>query len=382
MRAVVLGGGYAGVVATSRLEESPAVDDVVLIDDTGTHLIRHELHRVIRRPDLADRIEIPLERVVFDATVLERTVESIDTEENLVDFAGDDSLPFDVAIVCLGSRPSYDGLPGVEHHSIPITSPERSSEINRRVESLIENGGGDIAIGGGGLTGIQVAGEVAEMIGEGTSDVTISLLEQAETVAPGFDSEFREAIHSTLREKGVHVRVGTTIERATDERVRTEDGESLPADVLVWAGGIRGVEPFDWTRPRVRADVRLDDRVFVAGDVARVVDVNGTEATPSAQSSIRQAKVAVENARKVLSTARDSTAFRPTYARYRFAPFAWVVSVGDAAVAQVGPQVLTGRAAKAIKSTVGVGYLSSAGAIDEAVDVIRMEFGFSSSSGP
>lgn len=380
MRAVVLGGGYAGVVVTVRLERQlPEDDEIVLVDQRGTHLVRHELHRVIHRPEFAGPIQIPLSDIVSRAMVLERTVESLDADDRVVHFDDGDSLDYDSAVVCLGTTPDYHGLDGVERNSVSIRTPQEARVIGQRGESILR-AGGNVVIGGGGLTGVQVAGELAEMNATTDGDGSVTIIEQTATVAPTFDPGFQAAIASALDDAGVTVKTGRAVEAAEPDRVFVEDDEPVPADLFVWAGGLKGVSPFDGERPMVRSDLRLAERTFVAGDAARVVDVNGAATTPSAQTAVRQANVAANNVAATLEAARDGSAFDPELGRYRFDPFAWVVSVGDDAVAQVGPQVLRGRAAKTIKSTVGIGYLSSAGAIREVVELMRMEFGFSNPS--
>ncbi|MFB6189322.1 MAG: NADH dehydrogenase FAD-containing subunit, partial [Halapricum sp.] len=66
--------------------------------------------------------------------------------------------------------------------------------------------------------------------------------------------------------------------------------------------------------------------------------------------------------------------FEPRLARYDYDQLGWLVSVGDDAVAKVGPQILRGAAAVAVKRSVGVGYLTSVGAVRNAVDLVREEF--------
>ncbi|MFB6308162.1 MAG: NADH dehydrogenase FAD-containing subunit, partial [Haloarculaceae archaeon] len=71
----------------------------------------------------------------------------------------------------------------------------------------------------------------------------------------------------------------------------------------------------------------------------------------------------------------DGGGFEPRLDRYEFDSPGWLVSVGDGAVAQVGPTVLRGRAALALKTSVGAGYLGSVGAVENAVDLVREELG-------
>ncbi|MFB6268105.1 MAG: NAD(P)/FAD-dependent oxidoreductase [Halodesulfurarchaeum sp.] len=377
MRVVVLGGGYAGVVVATRLEDLlPSDVDLVLVDETGTHLVRHELHRLIRRPGLAEAIQIPLEQILSRTGVVTDRVVGLDVDERVVQLDAGPALDYETAALCLGTVTDFHAISGVEEYGIPLERPAHARAIRERVGAIRDRGEGSVIVGGAGLAGVQAAGEVAEVVREaGVDGVSITLLEEAPHVAPRFGADFRAAIGDALESRGVTVRTGAAVTGATDERIRTADGTEYEYDCLVWTGGIRGTDALSGERPRVRADLRLAEGTFALGDAATVIDAMGSAVVPSAQTAIRQGRVAAGNISARIEGVRKAGGFRPRYDKYRYDPTAWVVSVGDAAVAKVGPQVLTGSPAKALKSTVGVGYLSSAGAIREAVGLVRREFG-------
>ena len=85
MHVVVLGAGYAGVTLTRKLEASlPADATLTLVDDSDTHLVQHEVHRVIRRPSITDTIQVPLESLFDRAEIVTARVEEVDTDTNSV----------------------------------------------------------------------------------------------------------------------------------------------------------------------------------------------------------------------------------------------------------------------------------------------------------
>ncbi|WP_435345799.1 NAD(P)/FAD-dependent oxidoreductase [Haloarchaeobius sp. HRN-SO-5] len=445
MRVVVLGAGYAGVTLTKQLERSLPDDvDLVLVDDTGVHLVQHELHRVVRRPSIADAITVPLSELVDEATVREGRVTHVDREERVVHFTDDGRLSYDVAAVCLGAETAYYDLPGVEEHSTPLKRLEDAYRIRDEFDRVLESGG-RVVVGGAGLSGVQVAGELAELAepkggrcspdDAGTAggrdqtdepqrididatddpsspgnagptddaddlaeteppetvdddwgtasevelrnDVTVTLLEQFDSVAPTFPERFQRAVHDQLTSRGVEVRTGATVTRATDDEIHLEDGSVLDYDQLVWTGGIRGPDALDGERPVVRSHLRLDRTTFVVGDAARMVDDDGEAVPASSQAAIRAAKVGAANVERLVSHLREGDVddFEPRLKRFDFNSPGWLVSVGNGAVAQVGPTVFTGRAALALKASVGAGYLSSVGAVREAVDLVNEELG-------
>lgn len=409
MRILVLGAGYAGVTLARRLESALPDDDVLVVDDTGEHLVQHEVHRVIRKPRVADHITLDLDELFETADVREGTVVDVDPDANEAHLADGSVLDYDVAAVCLGSETAFYDLPGVREHAIPCKRIEHAHRIREAALDALA-GDGHVVVGGAGLSGVQVAGELAALRdehgdtdadavdvhaddaaadgGAGTADsvsdpttldgdLTVTLVEMADSVAPNFPENFRTAVHETLLDHDVDVRTGATVERATADAVELADGSELEYDAFVWTGGIQGPAATDGDRVDARADLRVGDGTFVVGDAGRVVDADGEAVPASAQSAIRQARVAATNVQRLVEHRRstDAGAFEPTLERFNFDAPGWLISIGSDAVAQVGPGVLTGRAAVALKASVGAGYLSGVGAHQQATDLVNDELG-------
>jgi len=390
MRVVVFGAGYAGLTLARELEtQLPADVDLVVVDDDGSHLVQHELHRVVRRPALAEEIVVELGDVLERATVREATVTDVDTAAGVatLETAGEQSrLDYDVGAVCLGAETNYYGLPGVQAHATPLKRLPHAERVRDDFLDVVEGASdgtdaepSSVVVGGAGLSGVQVAGELAALAQEeGASEsIEIRLLERESTVAPNFPKNFQQAVHDELEARGVRVETGRAVASADERVIRFTDDETLTYDQFVWTGGIRGPDALDGERPVVRNTLRYEDGTFVLGDAGRVVDTNGEAVPASAQAAIREARVAADNLARLVEHERSgSNGFEPRLDGYRFESLGWLVSIGDGAVAQVGPSVVTGQAAKALKTSVGAGYLSSVGAVENAVDLVRDEVGW------
>ena len=370
MRVAVLGAGYAGLTLARKLEQTlPESASLVVVDEQTEHLVQHELHRVVRRPSLADEITVDLD-AVLDCKVRQATVTDVDPDAGTATLDGSETLSYDVGAVCLGAQTAFYDLPGVREHATPLKRLDDAREIRERFLNL---GDGDrVVVGGAGLSGVQVAGELAEMASD--SDVEVLLLEQEDDVAPSFPASFQSAVHDALVEAGVTVKTGTGVAGADADAVTLGDGSELATDQFVWTGGIEGSPALDTDRPVVRADLRLGESTFAVGDAVRVVDGDGEAVPASAAAAIREARVAADNIGTLVDNKRnDAGEFQPRLTRYQFDVPGWLVSVGDDAVAKVGPSVLTGRAALALKTTVGAGYLGTVGAVENAVDLVSEE---------
>ncbi|GGJ02807.1 NADH dehydrogenase [Halobellus salinus] len=389
MRIAILGAGYAGVTLARRLESTlPGDVDLVVVEASETHLVKHEVHRVIRRPAVADAIRVPLSALFDRATVRIDRVTGLDPDGRAVHLAAGDDLSYDYVAVCLGSVTADYGIPGVAEHGQPLTSVDDALGI--RHEFLSAAGVGDeagseatgdagppgsvdVVVGGAGLSGVQTAGELVALAREEGVDADVTLLEQLPHVAPNFPENFRRAARKELESTGVTVSTDTTVERATADAVET-NRETFGADVFVWTGGITGTGAMGGDRPLVYDDLRLDDHAFVVGDAARAVDADGEPVPASASAAIREARTVAANIRRLVDHDRGTgEGFRPRLDPYRFDVPGWIVTVGDGTVAQLGPEVVTGSPARAMKAAVGAGHLSSVGAVRNAVDLVESE---------
>ena len=383
MHVVVLGAGYAGVTLTRKLEDAlPPAADLTIVDESDTHLVQHEVHRVIRRPSITDAIEVPLDSLFDRATVVTARVESVDTDAGEVTLDSGDTLNYEYGALCLGAETAFYDLPGVREHGHTLKSVADAEAIREQAFDLVDSAEpASVVVGGAGLSGVQVAGELATLAEEeGASErIEITLLEQLDSVAPVFPEAFQAAVADELAERDIEIHTQTAVTEATESTVATrheatDDTDELAADLFVWTGGIAGPEAMAGDRPVVRRDLRLTDSTFAVGDTARIVDADGEAVPASASAAIRAANPAAENIATLVEwELAGGEGFEPELTPFRFDVPGWIVSVGDGAVAQVGPEVLTGGAAKALKASVGAGYLSSIREVQKATELVGEE---------
>lgn len=408
MRVAVLGAGYAGVAAARRLERKlPDRADLVVVDETGYHLLTHELHRIVRYPSLAGTVRIPLDEILGESTATRQArVQHVDPDAGVATFESGE-LSYDLGVVCLGTVPDFSDAPGVRAHAIPLKTLSDAGRIREDFLDVLPDA--RVVVGGAGLSGIQVAGELAAFASERDVRANICLIEQRNCVAPGFPPRFQDAVREELQARGVAVHTGAVVRGADADAVdvdRTagedadtdcspvnqgggrssgdqggsrssgEHTERLQYDLFVWTGGIRGPAALGGNRPAVPSTLRLGDRTFAVGDAARVIDADGEVVPASAQAAVREAQVAASNVEALVEHELEGGTMEPRLQRFRFDALGWVVSVGDGAVAKIGPAVLRGRAARAAKAAVDASYLGGLGATRNAASLVREELGW------
>ena len=372
MRVVVFGAGYAGLTVARRLSRRlPSAVELVVVNEGPSHLVQHELHRLVRHPDLADVVTVPLADLLPDARLEQARVTAIDTERKVATLVRGDGteseLTYDLAAVCLGAETNFYDLPGVEEHAHPLKRVVDAEYIH---EAALENPDGNVVVGGAGLSGIQTAGELHALAREKGLDLHITLVEQAARVAPGFRDAFADAVRAELDARDVSVETDAAVEHASTDAVTLADGRTLTADVFVWTGGIRGPAALDGERATVDGTLRVAEGTYVVGDAAAVVDESGRDVPASAQTAVREATVAVANI--LTATGAESEATDS----YEYEEAGWVVSVGDGAVAQVGDVILSGEPARLAKAAIGAGHLGSVGELGKATDLVATELGW------
>lgn len=387
---VVLGAGYAGAGVVDRLEETLDADeaDLTWVSEDDHHFLLHEAHRLIREPDLREEIAIPVEEIESPETAfVEGRVEEVHRDQRAVELADGSGVEYDYLVDCLGSRTAFYGIDGMEEHALTLKSLEDALAIHEQVVEAAREASPDdparIVVGGAGLSGIQSAGEIAALRDERGLPIEVVLVEAMDDVFPGRSNEFQGALRDRLEARDVEVRTGHTITRADDEAVRFEARDDLSYDVLLWTGGVTGVEEFEdedaedggavnggaggdgrggpadrleTEEHRVAVDATLrsdDERVFALGDAARVEQDGGSPPPSTAQAAWDAAEVAGTNVARAL---RDLP-----LDRWRYRDMGTLVSVGDAVVAHdvahVPVSTFGGEPAKLLKKAVGARWI-------------------------
>lgn len=359
-RLLVVGAGYGGVAccrAASRLLPDDA--ELVLLDRRDHHLVRHESHRAIGDPSVASTLRID------GATAAGRSgrfrqvaVTAIDCDERELATA-DGALDFDALVLATGATTAHYGVPGAAEHGLPMDDLEDAARIRRAV--LDAPDGGRAVICGGGLTGVQVAGEIARLVGRHGGDLDVRLVEALDELLPGESAALRRRVARSLRSAGVVVDTGHPVVEVGQDHVELDGGERIDADVAVWAGGVEPAPPpvspsgaVGADGVRVDATLRVDGQraVFAIGDAAAVRDADGRPAPATAWAARDQGRVAGRNAARLL---RD----RDPDERFRLDPPGTLVSVGGDAIAEVEGRVVGGTAARALKRGAAVRHVRS-----------------------
>lgn len=268
---VVVGGGYAGVLAANRLTTREDVN-VTLVNPRESFVERVRLHQVVagNHPGVVEFGDVLAERV----RLVVDTVTRIDPGTSRVFLANGEPLAWDRLVYAVGSHGSEPGVPGAAAVAYPIATLEGAVPARIAVDALPATGA--ITVVGGGSTGIEVAAE----LGEQGRRVTLVC---GGVLGPYLHPRGRTAIAARLAKLGVTVLDGaeSMVTHVADNEVTLSGGRELPSDVTIWTAGF-GVPDLARTSG-LTTDVAgrlVTDETLTSVDDPRIV-ATGDAAAPS-----------------------------------------------------------------------------------------------------
>lgn len=317
---VVLGGGFAGLGAVRALRNADV--DVTLVDQRTYNTFQPLLYQVATAGLNAGDVTFFLRATrmkQLNLSFRHGEVDSIDSPGNSVHFTDGSTLDYDYLVIGTGVTTNYFNTPGAEQNTLAIYSRAQALTLRDRIFTQLEHAAasGDfigspeltMVVVGAGATGVETAGALAEMRNDAMAVVYpeldprrthIVLVEMGGVVLPPFDNTLREYAAKELRERGVELRLNTSVKEVSPEGVTLGNGEFLPARVVIWATGVTAPKVVaKWGLPQGRggritvdADMRVHgfSNIFAAGDVAVTPDALPQLAQPALQGGKQAGK--------------------------------------------------------------------------------------------
>lgn len=326
-KVIIIGAGFGGLNAAKQLADADF--DITVIDKTNHHLFQPLLYQVATAALSPADIAVPIRSLFSDycniRIILDEVI-SIDKKKHIV-HTKSDSFNFDYLIIAVGSRHSYFGknnwerlAPGLKTlndallirekiiEALELAEKEENSELRKKNLTFV--------IVGGGPTGVELAGAIAEIAKETMikdyknfkpEDTKVILIEAANRVLLSFDEKLSEKAKEDLGKMGVDVRLNTKVEDISEEGVYTTSG-FISTKTVIWAAGNEAssllksleVELDRAGRVIVRNDCSIPEHpeIFVIGDAAHFEDEQGKSLPGVAQVAIQQGKFVAEIIKK------------------------------------------------------------------------------------
>ncbi len=323
-KVVIIGAGFGGLWAARTLARSPV--DVLLVDRNNYHTFYPLLYQVgaaeLEPEDIAYPVRSLLKKwpnVHFDMAEVRR----VDLAAQTV-MTADRIIHYDHLIFAIGSTFNFFGVPGAAEYAFPLKTLEQAIVLRNHILRCFERATREadalrrqrilsFAIVGGGPTGVEFAGALAELVCGPLvrdfptldfSQVHVMLFEAGESLLPGQPKPMSDYAQRRLRHMEVDIRLQAAVSQVTSEAVGLKDGTVIPAETVIWTAGVRGVpEAAAWGLPVTRngqivvlptLQVSGHPEVYVVGDLARIEEA-GPSLPMVAPVAIQQGVAAARN---------------------------------------------------------------------------------------
>ena len=372
-RIVIVGGGAGGLELATRLGDTLGKRgraEVTLIDKNRTHVWKPKLHEIASGSmDMSAHEVDYLAQAhwhhfrfrIGEMTGLDRERREVHVAPYLDDegreVTPDRVFGYDTLVLALGSLSNDFGTPGVAAHALRLESKADAERFHARMVNACIRAHAQttplrpeqlhVAIIGAGATGVELAAELhrttREVVAYGLDrvdaerDIQVNLIEAADRVLPALPPRLSEATLKLLDQLGVRVHTSAKVAEVLADGVRLEDGRRLPAELIVWAAGVKaadflkdlaGLETHRSNQIVVKPTLQTtrDDDIFVIGDCAACAwpEANGGKGglvPPRAQAAHQQAS-------HVAAQIRRRLAGKPLK-DYRYRDFGSLVSLGE-----------------------------------------------------
>ncbi len=371
-RVLILGGGFAGVGAAQKLEGADA--EVVLVDRHDYHTFQPLLYQLatglLETTAVGHSLRDLLSR--HENTVLHKAqVTAIDLEQRTVEFGEIAPISYDYLVFGLGAEVNFFGTAGAPDHAFPMyTLPHAVHlkdhllerwEAAERDPSLLADGALNVVVVGGGPTGVETAGALAELYrsdfakdypGADPEDARVILVEAGQELFGMFKPKLRDYAEKALTKRGVEVKTGAVVASVTPTTVTLKSGETLNAHTLVWGAGLQGnplvqslgLELQRGNRIGVGPDLTLPGHpeVYVVGDAAAITDSKTEQLLPQLGSVALQSG---EHAGKTIADRIEGKEPKPF--KYKDKGTMATIGRGAAVVQMLGGRTMTGYKAQA-----------------------------------
>ncbi|MBB2892007.1 NAD(P)/FAD-dependent oxidoreductase [Flexivirga oryzae] len=294
-RVVVVGGGFGGLSVVRGLRDTDV--DITLVDRHTFNTFQPLLYQVatgsLNPGDITWFLRAVRSRQP-NVQFVQGSVGGIQHSARQIQLDDGRRLSFDYLVLATGVTANFFGTPGAAEHSMPLYTREQALALRDRVFAGLEDAAANhrdrdlrMIIVGGGPTGVETAGALAEMRNKDIPviypeldprRVHVTLVEMAPHLLASFKPASRAYAASSLRRIGVDLRLNTTVLRVEPEGAVVGQGDVIPAATVVWASGvIARAEVAGWGLPqrdggRIAVDhhlrVKDHDRVFAVGDAA------------------------------------------------------------------------------------------------------------------
>lgn len=391
-RVVILGAGFGGLRAAIVLgKKSKELGrrgyGITLIDKNRYHTYTPLLYEISTTSketanylDLKSVATYPAEGVLlgFPIEFIQGEVRNIDLANKKIELE-DRQIEYEYLILALGAETNFFDIPGLKENALELKSFNDALKIRdaiwERVLSAESDEAVDIVIGGGGSTGVELAGEIQEWIAQLKKEghlcrTSVTLIDVSSTVLKGFEEKIIKQATARLKKLGTNLLLEERVIKVDDGKVFLESGRIAGYDVLVWTGGVKAnsiIEKLPLKKEKQnrvavtgellcaseKPNLEIQNKVYGVGDIVCVHDTNGEPVPMVARAAITQGTIAAKNIINTIRGGRASLQYNPQN-------YPYIIPVGGKyAIAKCWSFTVAGFLGWVLKGLVELNYLFS-----------------------
>ena len=345
-RILVLGGGFAGVDCTKKLESYFHSDydiEITLVSDDNFLLFTPMLPQIVAGTVMPRHIVMPLRSLCKKARIYESVVRDIDPVQQHVTLEGTPEkigvrIHYDYLVIALGSETNFFGLKNVEKHSFTMKTLADAISLRNRLIDMLEQAENEknpkikerlltFVIVGGGFAGVETAGEINDFLHEAVSyyhnikkeDIHVILVEAISTILQGFNKKLTEYAHNKLEKNGIKILLENAVtsfdgknvilSKLPKPSVGIDSKYIINSHTLVWTAGVTPVEIIQNSIFKIKKgkiivneflEIPNHPGVFAIGDCSQLDDKADNKFPPTAQLAEAHAKLVAYNIKQTI----------------------------------------------------------------------------------
>jgi len=341
MKVVIVGGGFGGLKLARSLNNKKGFE-VILIDKVNYHQFQPLLYQVATAGLDASNISFPLRKVFHKSKNvrirLAEVKEIVPSQNKLITSA--EEIDYDILVLATGTETNFFGNQQLVDYAFPMKSTVDALQIRHKLirnfeEALLVKDAAElqrlmnIVVVGGGPTGVELSGALAEMKHYvlpkdypelDFSKMNIYLLEGGSKTLGNMSEKSAADSYRYLTRLGVKVLTNTIVNNFDGDNVQLKDGNTIPSKTVIWAAGVTGSIPPGFDKSLIARGNRLIvdrylrlkgfENIYVIGDLAYMETPKYPKSHPQlASAAIQQGKLLAENLKKLQANDREFTEF-------------------------------------------------------------------------
>lgn len=399
-RIVILGAGFGGIktafslckkLRRLNLEEKY---ELILVDKNQYHTYTPTLYEAATTSkDQANHLELK-KIVTFDlktifqnkkVSILNATVVQLDLTDGDIHFQSGEKLKFDYLVLAMGSETNYFNIPGLKGNSLALKTFKDAIAIRDVIWNKVDEGvpkdGLKIVIGGGGSTGVELAGEIKSWLCELDEEykkcpASLTIIEGQPNILPGFNEKVIQKVTRRLKEIEIGLVLNELVESVEPKKIRLKSGRLIDFDIFIWTGGVKAISLIGdlplHKEPKGRVqtteemeclpqspDLRLYGQIYGLGDAICFYDPTTNRPIPLlAEAAIQEAEIIAHN---IIEVIKFNEGLSKNVRHKKYLPnheYPYIIPVGGKyAVAKIGPLIIWGLPGWVLKGLVELYYL-------------------------